>query len=187
MEIKTSARPHFIDIRSVKNFKWDSIKSRRGCGSPINLTLLMDGCATTTLETIRPHLVKQKTHSLRPRNLLLSHFSRETLARVHQETWMFIATQLEIIKNTSTTWRTEACRAALTGILHSSEKKWTAFMPESQKRPEFKKKKKPRWRGITWWDSIQVKLKKPPQNDMLLRPRHRGVQTTKKNKRMNNS
>lgn len=56
---------------------------------------------------------------------------------------MFIATQLEIIKNTSTTWRMEACRATLTGILHGSEKKWTAFMPESQKqRPEFKKKKK---------------------------------------------
>ena len=56
---------------------------------------------------------------------------------------MFIATQLEIIKNTSTTWRMEACRATLNGILHGSEKKWTAFMPESQKqRPEFKKKKK---------------------------------------------
>ena len=39
----------------------------------------------------------------------------------------------------------EACRATLTGILHGSEKKWTAFMPESQKqRPEFKKKKKAR-------------------------------------------
>lgn len=51
---------------------------------------------------------------------------------------MFIATRLEIIKNTSTTWRMEACRATLTGILHGSEKKWTAFMPESQKqRPEF--------------------------------------------------
>ena len=56
---------------------------------------------------------------------------------------MFIATWLEIIKNTSTTWRMEACRAALTGTLHGSEKKRTAFMPESQKqRPEFLKKKK---------------------------------------------
>ena len=52
---------------------------------------------------------------------------------------------------------------------------------------ELKKKKKPGCRGITQRDSVQVKLRNPQLNNMLLRPRHRRVQITKKSKRMNNS
>lgn len=52
---------------------------------------------------------------------------------------------------------------------------------------ELKKIKKPGCRGITQRDSAQVKLRNPQLNNMLLRPRRRRVQITKKSKRMNNS